>query len=105
MSSNAEVIVSCESCISYIPHVTSRGMGYCNNTDSLVIPGEGVCDDYKKRDIQWLHKIFGEQGWLYCHTCRIHIFSLEELEKHINDLVTYGVFFDDAVYEDAYSAD
>ncbi len=105
MSSNAEIVIPCETCISYIPHAVARGMGYCCINDSLVLSGEGVCNRYKKRDAEWLRDTFKQHGWLYCHTCKTHIFNLEELEKHINDLVTFGVFFDDAIFEDAYSAD
>lgn len=71
-----------------------------------VIPAlKETCPNYLERSFSSLVKRLSEHGFLYCADCKKPIYSIDELQEHVNDLILTNYPPDEVVHEESPVAD
>jgi len=89
-------------CARYVSHDIFAFLGYCDKKGEIVSTTEGMCENFKGVDIE---KAIQEKGWIHCLTCKMPIYSADELGNHIGHILATDVYADNVASEEAPSAD
>jgi len=72
----------CASCAHFVPHPQYGYIGYCDDTDSVVMADAPPCREFVSSDVDRITAMIDLRGWTYCVNCRRAIFDAEEALEH-----------------------
>ncbi|AGK60349.1 hypothetical protein Asulf_00317 [Archaeoglobus sulfaticallidus PM70-1] len=98
-----EIDKICKKCAKFSVHEIYSYIGFCVER-KVTVRFHDVCEDFTHFDFETKSREIFEKGWVYCMTCRMPIFSVEELEEHEDDIIVREFFLEE-VHEELHSAD
>lgn len=86
-----------------MPHDTFEYMGLCNERNELVLstPQTVICENYREVTLDELKKALEERGWLHCVSCNKALYTIEELEEHLSDILVPETYSDIVASEES----
>lgn len=106
LSENRKVL-NCKRCMLFRSHDAYEYLGLCIHKNELIVltPGMKTCENFKEATLNELKKTLMKRGWLHCASCNKVIYTVEELEQHIDCILVSELYSDIVASEEAPAAD